>query len=234
MLASARYLPAYTFSVLRRDSLISSYNFIQVNWFGQLNKPMSQPVVARPETPILQPTAFRALHPSVLPEYADPPSDSLASTPECPCCASPPLPDLDTLAEAIPDPGLDTPGLPSTLEGQFLNSVSLLPAAESSTRAAAIVPQDRQANGHWSLVTLLCHRVFDTRGNRAEIRNFSMFYHGTFGPGDVLTAVSRKVIRDRLTWLEATVTRGRALVATAAALYEQTADNTQARDANQR
>ena len=194
---------------------------------------MSQPVV-RPETPILQPTALQPLHPSILPEYADSPSDSSASTSECPCCASPPLPDLETLAEAIPDRGLDTPGLPSTLEGQFLNSMSLLSAAESSTRAAAIVPQDRLANGHWPLVTLLCHRVFDARGDRAEIRNFSVFHYGTFGPGDVLTAVSRKVIRDRLTWLEATVTRDRVLVATAAALYEQTVDNTQDRDAIQR
>ena len=194
---------------------------------------MSQPVV-RPETPILQPTALQPLHPSILPEYADSPSDSSASTSECPCCASPPLSHLETLAEAIPDRGLDALGLSSTLEGQFLNSVSLLPAAESSTRAAAIVPQDPQANGHWALVTLLCHRVFDTRGDRAGIRNFSVFYYGIFGPGDVLTAVSRKVIRDRLTWLEATVSRGRALVATAAALYEQTVDSTQARDANQR
>ncbi|KAL3469044.1 hypothetical protein BJX99DRAFT_265560 [Aspergillus californicus] len=199
---------------------------------------MSRPVVHRPKTPIFQPIALQELHPSVLSEYADPPSDSSASTSECACCASPPLPDLETLAEAIPDHGLDTPGLSSTLEGQFLDSVSLLPAAESSTQAAAIVPHDRQADGHWLLVTLLCHRVFDACGDQAKIRNFGVFYHGTFGPGDVLTAVSRKVTRDRLTWLEATVTHDGALVAIATALYDQaashTVDNTQVRDANQR
>jgi hypothetical protein len=198
---------------------------------------MSRPVVDRPETPIFQPTALQKLHPSVLSDYADPPSDFSASTPECPCCASPPLPDLEPLAEAIPGRGLDTSGLPSTLEGQFLDSVSLLPAAESSTQAAAIVPHDRQANGHWLLVTLLCHRVFDACGDRAELRNFGVFYYGTFGPGDVLTAVSRKVIRDRLTWLEATVTCDGALVATATALYDQhldTVDDARGRDANRR
>ena len=93
---------------------------------------MSQPVV-RPEILILQLTAFQALYPSVLPEYTDPPSDSLASTPECPCYASPLLLDLDTLAEAILDRGLDITGLLLTLEGRFLNSISLLPAAKSST-----------------------------------------------------------------------------------------------------
>jgi hypothetical protein len=148
------------------------------------------------------------------------------------------LPDLATLAEAISDRGRDTPELSSTLEGQFLDSVSLLPAAESVAQAAAIVPHDRQANGNWLLVTLLCHRVFDACGDQAEIRNFGVFYHGTFGPGDVLTAVSRKVIRDQLTWLEATVTRDGALVATATALYDQadshTVDNRQLRDADQR
>ncbi|OJJ52019.1 hypothetical protein ASPSYDRAFT_165341 [Aspergillus sydowii CBS 593.65] len=182
---------------------------------------MSRPVVHRPGTSIFQPTALQALHPTFLSEYADPPSDSSTSTSECACCASPPLPDLETLAEAIPDRELDTPGLSSTPEGQFLDSVSFLRAAESSTQAAAIVPHDRQANGHWLLVTLLCHRVFDACGGHAEIRNFGVFYHGTFGPGDVLTAVSRKVIRDRLTWLEATVSREGALVATATALCNQ-------------
>ncbi|GAA93344.1 hypothetical protein AKAW_11455 [Aspergillus luchuensis IFO 4308] len=156
---------------------------------------MSRPFVDRPETPIFQPTVLPELHPSVLSEYADPPSDSSASTPECPCCASPPLPDLEPLSEAILDRRLDSPGLPSTLEGQFLDSVSLLPAAESSAQAAAMVSQDAQANGHWLLVTLLCHRVFDACGDRAEFRYFSISYYRTFGPGDVLTAVSRKVIQ---------------------------------------
>lgn len=199
---------------------------------------MSRPVVHRPETPMFQPAALPELHPSVLSDYADPPSDSSASTPECPCCASPPpLPDLEPLAEAIPDRGLETTALPSTLEGQFLDSVSLLPAAASSSRAAAIVPHDRQATGHWLLVTLLCHRVFDACGDRAELRNFGVFYHGMFEPGDVLTAVSRKVIRDRLTWLEATVTRDGALVATATALYDQAHSDigdAQGQDASQR
>ena len=140
------------------------------------------------------------------------------------------MPDLKPLAEAILDRRLDTPGRLSTLEGQLLDSVSLLPAAKSSAQAAAIVPQGGQANG----VTLLYHRVFDACGDRAEIRNFGVLYDRTFGPGDVLTAVSRKVIQDQLTRLEATVTCDGALVATATALYDQTVDDKQVRDANQR
>ncbi|KAL2785331.1 hypothetical protein BJX66DRAFT_315013 [Aspergillus keveii] len=199
---------------------------------------MSQPVVRRPELPIFQPTARQVVYPNVLSEYADSPSGSSASTSDCECCASPPLPDLATLAEAISDRGSDTPGLSSTLESQFLESVSFLPASETRIQAAAVIPHARQAKGHWLLVTLLCHRVFDAWGDQVEIRNFSVFYHATFGPGDVLAAVSRKVIRDRLTWLEATVTRDSALVATATALYDQedshTMDSRQVRDANQR
>ena len=88
------------------------------------------------------------------------------------------------------------------------------------------------------MVTLLYHRVFNACGDQAKIRKFGVFYHGTFGPGDVLTAVSRKVIRDQLTWLGATVTRDGELVATATAIYDKadphTVDNTQVRDANQR
>jgi hypothetical protein len=200
---------------------------------------MSRPVVHRPQLPIFQPIAHQVVPPNVLSEYADPPSDSSASTSECACacCASPPLPDLEILAEAIPDRGSNTPGLSSTLETQFLDSVSLLPA-ESSIQATAVIPHDRQAKGHWLLVTLLCHRVFDVCGDQVEIRNFGVFYHATFGPGNALTAVSRKVIRDGLTWLEATVTRDGALVATASALYVQAdshwVDNPQVRDANQR
>ncbi|CEL12006.1 hypothetical protein ASPCAL15100 [Aspergillus calidoustus] len=133
--------------------------------------------------------------------------------------------------------GSNTPGLSSTLESQFLDSVSLLPA-EFSIQATAVIPHDRQAKGHWLLVTLLCHRVFDACGDQVEIRNFGVFYHATFGPGDVFTAVSRKVIRDGLTWLEATVTRDGAVVATASPLYDQAdshwVDNPQVRDANRR
>jgi hypothetical protein len=199
---------------------------------------MSRPVVHRPELPICQPTAYQVVPPNVLSEYEDPPSDSSASTSECACCASPPLPDLETLAEAIPDRGSNTPGLSLTLESQFLDSVSLLPAAESSIQATAVIPHDLQVKCHWLLVTLLCHRVFDACGDQAEIRNFGVFYHATFGPGDVFTAVSRKVIRDGLTWLEATVTRDGAVVATASPLYDQAdshwVDNPQVRDANRR
>ncbi|PLB48224.1 hypothetical protein P170DRAFT_476858 [Aspergillus steynii IBT 23096] len=165
---------------------------------------MSRPVVHRPETPTLP----RALPPSVLPEYADAPSDSSASTPECPCCAPSPLPDLEGLGEAIQECRLDT------LEGQFQGS----------------------ANGHWLLVNLLCHQVFDKCGDRSRIRNFSMCYYGKFGPGDLLIAVSRKITWDRLIWLEATVTRGGIPVATATALYNKiysdTMDDAQVQEAN--
>ncbi|KAH8430055.1 uncharacterized protein LDX57_007761 [Aspergillus melleus] len=193
---------------------------------------MSQPVVHRPETPTLQPNSLQALHPSVLPEYADAPSDSSASTSECPCCTPSPLPDLKDLGQAIPECRLDT------LEGQFQDSVSFQPTTEFSTQAVAIVPHDQQANGYWLLVNLLCHRVFDKCGDRSKIRNFSVFYYGKFGPGDLLMAVSRKITRDGPTWLEATVTRGGILVATATALYDKihsdTMDDAQVQEANQR
>ena len=199
---------------------------------------MSQSVIHRPETPTLQPNSLQALHPSVLPEYADAPSDSSASTSECPCCAPSPLPGLQALGEAIPECTLGTLGLASTPEGQFQASVSFQPTTEFSTQAVATVPHDQQAKGHWLLVNLLCHRVFDKCGDRTRIRNFSVFYDGTFGPGDLLTAVSRKTTRDGLTWLEATVTRGGMLVATATALYDEihsdTMDKAQVQEASQR
>ncbi|KAH8430154.1 uncharacterized protein LDX57_007824 [Aspergillus melleus] len=187
---------------------------------------MSRPVVHRPETPTLPP----ALPPSVLPEYADAPSDSSASTPECPCCAPSPLPDLEALGEAIQECRLDT------LEGQFEGSVSFQPTTEFSTQAVAVVPHDQQANGHWLLVNLLCHRVFDKCGDRSRIRNFSVCYYGKFGPGDLLMAVSRKITWDGPTWLEATVTRGGIPVATATALYDEihsdTMDDARVQEAN--
>ncbi|PLB48187.1 hypothetical protein P170DRAFT_476830 [Aspergillus steynii IBT 23096] len=165
---------------------------------------MSQPIVHRPKTPTLQPNTLQALHPSVLPEYADAPSDSSASTSECPCCAPSPLPDLEALGEAIPECTLDTLGLASTPEGQFQASVSFQPTTEFSTQAVATVPHNKQAKGH-------C---------------------------DFLTAVSRKTIRDGLTWLEATVTRGGIPVATATALYDKihsdTMDDAQVQEASQR
>ncbi|KAH8430027.1 uncharacterized protein LDX57_007698 [Aspergillus melleus] len=155
-----------------------------------------------------------------MPGYADSPSDSSSSAAECPCCVSPPIPDLATLAEAIPD---GEPGTLSlvTLEDQFLRTVVNQPATESTTQVISIVPRDQRSSSYWPLVTLLCHRTFATYGDQTSIRNFSVSYHTKFEPGDVLRAVCRKVTQRRLTWLKATVTRNDVLAANASALYDE-------------
>ncbi|GLA44391.1 hypothetical protein AnigIFM63309_003153 [Aspergillus niger] len=136
---------------------------------------------------------------------------------QSPCCASPVIPDLATLAETIPDRELN---MTTTLEDQFLNTMMIQSGAESTAEAVAIVPQDWPATGNWSLINLLCHRAFAAFRNQAAIRNFGVYYYGDFGPGDTVTAVSRKVVRGRLSWLEATMTRDSVLVAIATAPYD--------------
>ncbi|RDH26464.1 hypothetical protein BDQ94DRAFT_177782 [Aspergillus welwitschiae] len=178
---------------------------------------MSPPIAHRSPAPILQPTPLPELTPSLLSDDADSTSNSSASVIQCPCCASPDIPDQATLAETIPDRELN---MSTTLEDQFLNTLRIQPGAESTAEAVAIVPQDWQATGDRSLISLLCHRAFNAFRNQAAIRTFGIYYYGDFGPGDTLTAVSRTVVRGRLTWLEATVTRDSVLVAIATALYD--------------
>ncbi|PYH67079.1 uncharacterized protein BO88DRAFT_466327, partial [Aspergillus vadensis CBS 113365] len=127
----------------------------------------------------------------------------------------PVIPDLATLAENIPTRELK---MSTTLRDQFLSTLRIQPGAESTAEAVAIVPQDWQATGDWSFISLLCHRAFNTFRNQAAIQNFGIYYYGDFGPGDTLTAVSRTVVRGRLTWLQAT--RDSVLVAIATALYD--------------
>ncbi|PLB55525.1 hypothetical protein P170DRAFT_422061 [Aspergillus steynii IBT 23096] len=180
---------------------------------------MSQRVLQRQETPVLLPP-LQSLHSSIMPEYADSPSDSSSSAAECPYCVSPSIPDLATLAETIPDGESGTLSL-ATLEDQFLRTVVNQPATESTTQVISIVPRDQRSSAYWSLVTLLCHRTFATYGNQTSIRNFSVSYHTKFEPGDVLRAVCRKVTQRRLIWFKATVTQNDVLVANASALYDE-------------
>ncbi|GKZ95674.1 hypothetical protein AnigIFM59636_009682 [Aspergillus niger] len=134
---------------------------------------------------------------------------------QCPCCASPDILDLATLAETVTDRELN---MSTSLEDQFLNTLIILSGAESAAEAVAIVPQDWLATGNLSLINLLCHRTFAAFRNQSAIQNFSVYYYGDFGAGDTVTAVYRKVVRGRLTWLEATVTRDSVLLAIAPAL----------------
>ncbi|CEL11736.1 hypothetical protein ASPCAL14833 [Aspergillus calidoustus] len=174
---------------------------------------MSHPV-ERPATPSVLSTPLQESQPSILSKTSGSESDPDSSTSECPCCRLPTVPELSTLAEAIPQ--LDLKEF-ATLEERFLKSLAIQPAVGSTVRAAAVVPQDRRAAGNYLLVDLICHRLFSTFRHQEGIRNFT--YYERFIPGDTLTVVARRVFRRQLSWLEATVTRDSVLVAIATALY---------------
>ncbi|KAL2838687.1 hypothetical protein BJX68DRAFT_279749 [Aspergillus pseudodeflectus] len=177
---------------------------------------MSHPV-ERPATPSVLSTTLQGYHLSILSESPDSESDPVSSTSDYPCCRLPPVPELFTLAEAIPQLDLNKS---ATLEERFLKSLAIQPAVGSTVRATAVVPQDRRAAGHYLLIDLLCHRLFSTFRDQEGIRNFSVYYYERFIPGDTLTVVARKVFRRQLSWLEATVARDSVLVATATAQYD--------------
>ncbi|PYH67012.1 uncharacterized protein BO88DRAFT_427224 [Aspergillus vadensis CBS 113365] len=164
---------------------------------------MSPPIVHHSAAPIPQPTPLLELNSSLLSDDDDSTSNSSASVIQCPCCASPDIPDLATLAETIPGQELS---MSTSLEDRFLNTLMIQSGAESAAEVVAIVPQDWLATGNWSLINLLCHRAFAAVRHQAAIRNFGVYYYRDFGAGDTLTAVSRTVVRGRLTWLETTVT----------------------------
>ena len=84
----------------------------------------------------------------------------------------------------------------------------------------AAVPKDPRAAGHWLLVELLCHRTFVTFGAQDSIRKLSTSHYQRFVPGDTLSIIVRRVNQGWLTWLEANITRGDMLVATATGLYD--------------
>lgn len=173
--------------------------------------------VGRPPTPAAPSPLLQEPRLKILSESSSSESDSGSSTLECPCCRLPPVPELPTLTEAVPQLDLNTS---ATLEGRFLETVAIQPTAGPTVRAAAVVPPDRQAAGYYPLVDLLCHRMFSTFRHQGGIRNFSVYYYERFLPGDTLTVVSRKVFRRQLSWLEATVARDSVVVATATALYD--------------
>ena len=177
---------------------------------------MSHPT-ERPATPAVPSAPLQESHLSILSASSGPESDPISSTSECPCCRLPPVPEPSTLAEAIPQLDLNNS---ATLEERFLKSLAIQPAVGSTIRAAALVPQDQRAAGHYLLIDLLCHRLFSTFRHQGGIRNFSVYYYNRFIPGDTLTVVARRVFRSRLSWLEATVARDSVLVATATALYD--------------
>ncbi|KAJ0381774.1 hypothetical protein COL922a_013868, partial [Colletotrichum nupharicola] len=130
---------------------------------------MSHPV-ERPATPSVLSTPLQEPHPSILSKTSGTESDPDSSTSECPCCRLPTVPELSTLAEAIPQ--LDLKEF-ATLEERFLKSLAIQPAVGSTVRAAAVVPQDRRAAGNYLLVDLICHRLFSTFRDQEGIRNFS-------------------------------------------------------------
>ncbi|EAW11452.1 uncharacterized protein ACLA_091500 [Aspergillus clavatus NRRL 1] len=173
--------------------------------------------VERPATPAVLSTPLQKSLPNILSKNSDSESDPVSSTSDCPCCRLPSVPELSTLAEAIPQLDLNKS---VTLEEQFLKSLAIEPAVGSTVRAAAVVPQDQRAAGHYLLIDLLCHRLFSTFGHQEGIRNYSVYYYEHFIPGDTLTVVARKVFQRQLSWLEATVARDSILVATATAQYD--------------
>jgi hypothetical protein len=131
---------------------------------------MSHPV-ERPATPAAPSTLLQEPHPSILSESSGSESDPVSSTVECPCCRLPPVPELSTLAEAIPQLDLNTS---ATLEEQVLKTLTIQPTVGSTVRAAAVVPQDQRAAGYLLLIDLLCHRMFSTFKHQGGIRNFSV------------------------------------------------------------
>ncbi|KOC07045.1 hypothetical protein AFLA70_559g000420 [Aspergillus flavus AF70] len=167
---------------------------------------MSHPV-ERPATPTAPSSLLRDSHPSNLSESSGSESDQVSSTLECPCCRLPPVPELPTLAETIPQLDLNTS---ATLEERFLRTLAIQSQVGSTVRAA----------GYRLLIDLLCHRMFSTFRGQGGIRNFSVYYYERFLPGDTLTAVSRRVFRRQLSWLEATVARDSVVVAMATVLYD--------------
>lgn len=171
----------------------------------------------RPPTPAVPSPLLQESRTSILSESSGSESDSVSPPLECPCCRLPPVPELSTLAEAIPRLDLNTS---ATLEERFLKTVAIQPTAGSTVRAAAVVPQDRRAAGYHPLIDLLCHRMFSTFRHQRGIRNFSVYYYEGFLSGDTLTVVSRKVFRRQLSWLEVTVARDSVIVATATALFD--------------
>ncbi|KAL2841286.1 hypothetical protein BJX68DRAFT_278658 [Aspergillus pseudodeflectus] len=179
---------------------------------------MSHPV-ERPATPVVPSTPLQESQPSILSKNPGFESDLVSSTSNCPCCRLPPVPELSTLAEVIPELDLNKS---ATLDERFLKSSAVQPAVGSTVRVTAVVSQDRRAAGHYLLIDLLCHRLFSTFRYQEGIRNFSVYYYERFTPGDTLIVVARRVFRRQLSWLEASVARDSVLVAIATAQYDAT------------
>ncbi|OJZ81144.1 hypothetical protein ASPFODRAFT_52169, partial [Aspergillus luchuensis CBS 106.47] len=140
---------------------------------------MPPSIVHHSPAPILQPAPLLELNSSLLSDDADSTSNSSASVMQCPCCASPDIPDLATLAETIPGQELS---MSTSLEDQFLNTLMIQLGTEFTAEVEATVPQDWLATENWSLINVLCHRVFAAFRNQAAIRNFDVYYYGGFGP----------------------------------------------------
>ncbi|RDK41039.1 hypothetical protein M752DRAFT_284538 [Aspergillus phoenicis ATCC 13157] len=153
---------------------------------------MSRPA-ERPATPSVPSSPLQGSHPGILTDSSRSESDPLLSTSECPGCRLPSVPELSTLAAAIPQLDLNTSAM---LEERFLKTSAIHSTVGPTVRAAAVGPQDRRAAGHYVLIDLLCHGIFSTVRHQGGIQNFS------------------------LSWLEATVARDSVVVATATALYD--------------
>ena len=108
----------------------------------------------------------------------------------------------------------------AALEGQFLRTFTVQSTSPFHAQAVAAVPKDPRAAGHWLLVELLCHRTFATFNAQDSIRKLSTSHYQRFFPGDTLSIIVRRVNQGWLTWLEANITRGDMLVATATGLYD--------------
>jgi hypothetical protein len=102
---------------------------------------MSHPV-ERPATPVVTSTPLQEPQPSIRSTSSGSRPDPVSSTSDCPCCRLPPVPELSTLAEAIPQLDLNES---ATLDERFLKSLAIQPPVGSTVRATVVVPQDRLA-----------------------------------------------------------------------------------------
>jgi hypothetical protein len=111
-------------------------------------------IVECPATPAMLSTSLQESHLSTLSESSGSECDPISSTLYCPCCRLPPVLELSTRAEAIPQLDLNKS---ATLDKHFLKSLAIQPAVGSTVRATAVVPQDQRAAAHYLLIDLLCH-----------------------------------------------------------------------------
>ena len=101
----------------------------------------------------------------------------------------------------------------------LLQTLEIRYAASDCVQAIAVASRDQHVTNNWALITLLCHRLFDTFGDQGCICNLNTYFYQDFGPGETLVITARRVSQSA-DWLEATITANNLPVATGTALYD--------------